>query len=433
MSIVDDLHGSVKKPPRPRFRSKGVLTPIIAGNITVDGTCSSGTVNTSYGTSALVGETLETWDVVIPDFYKRSRLGEIFSNPFRTLRKNFTSTDQGFFKVRYTVPSCSSPVKNATVDFYGPQAYWRLVDDGTNVQTVNSLISNSDLEKAIIVAGTQAWNKSSSHDADILIDVAEFGKTLRMLRDPLQTTSTLLRKIQAGKRGMRNVNSQDAIAYVNGLWLQYRYGIRPLVSSVNGVVKALLKTYARKRHTYRGSNRLKSSSIVTGTCSVGTVVPFQYAFTYTDEVSIRTGLLMEDEITFAQDLGIDASGILALPWELVPFSFVADWFANVGSFLGSIAPFLTKSPLSHWTTTTRIRSSVFTVTGYTTPNPAVMTVLRGPTENRSAVFEEKTRSPALVVPSLTWKPRPIESISNDLRIVDSFALVHQQLLKVFKV
>ncbi len=432
MGIVDDLHGSAKKPARPRFRSKGVLGSMAAGYITTDATCSSGTVTTNYGTAASIGETLQTWDFVTPDFYKRSSSGEIISNPFRSLRKNFTCTHGDFFKVQYTVPTCGAPVKRAVVDFFGPQAYWRLVDDGTTEQTVSDLVSAADIAAATIVAGTQAWNKSNSHDADVLIDVAEFGKTLRMLRDPLQSTSTLLRKIKAGKRGIKDLSSQDAIAYANGLWLQYRYGIRPLVSTVNGVVKALLKTYARKMHTYRGSHRLKSSSITTGTCSVGTVVPFQYAFSRTDEVSIRTGLLMEDEVTFAQDIGVDASGILSLPWELVPFSFVADWFANVGSFLSSIAPFLTKSPLSHWTTVTRIRSSAFTVTGYTTPNPATMTVLRGPTENRSAVFEEKTRSPALVVPSLTFKPRPIESISNDLRIVDSFALVHQQLLRVFK-
>ena len=432
MGIVDDLHGSANKPPRPRFRTRGLLTDISAGNITVDQTCSSGTVTTDYGVAAKIGELTSTWDMVTPDYARRSARGEIISNPFKTI-KEFHTTTGNFFQVRYTVPTCTSPVKNATVDFFGPQAYWRLVDD-VNVKTVkvSNLVSDSDIKSATAVAGTQAWDKSNSHDADVLIDVAEFGKTLKMLRDPIQLSSTFLKKIQLGKRGIKSLSHQDAIAYANGLWLQYRYGIRPLVSSVNGVVKALLKSYKPRRQTYRGSFRLKSVSQVTSTLYAGTVVPFDYGIDYSDEVSIRTGLLLEDHVTFTQSLGVDTSGLLALPWELVPFSFVADWFVNVGTFLGSVAPFLTKTPLSSWTTTKRVQTAVFTVLGHATPDPAVMTVLRSPDETRSAVIETITRQPRLLVPSLTWKPRAIESISKDLRLVDSFALLHQQFLKVFK-
>jgi hypothetical protein len=426
------MHGSANKPPRPRFRSKGGFSSIAGGNITVDGTCSSGTVNTAYGSVARNGEFTETWDLVTPNFFKRSARGEIISNPFRK-RTTFLTSSGDFFQIRYTVPSCSSPVKNATVDFYGPQALGRLHDDFAFEPTVDSLVSDSDIKSATIVAATKAWEKSNAHDADILIDVAEFSKTLRMLRDPIQLSSAFLKKIQLGKRGIKTLDVNDAVAYANGLWLQYRYGIRPLVSTVNGVVKALLRTYAPKRQTYRGKdNSLKSVSQSTGTCSVGTVVPFDYAVTQTDEVSIRTGLLLEDDVVFTQALGIDASGMLALPWELVPFSFVADWFVNVGDFLGALAPFLTRTPLSSWTTTKRTQSYTFSVIGNATPNPAVMTLLRTPVENRSKIVEETIRQPGLLIPSLTWKPRALTSVYNDLRVVDSFALLHQQFLKAFR-
>lgn len=431
MSIVDNWQVPTLQ-AKPRTRSRGVLTPVQAGYITVDGTCTSGTVNTAYGASAHTGERQTTWDSVTPDFFARSARGEIISNPFRTVKESYTAQGD-FFQVKYVTPSCTSPVKYATVDFYGPQAYWRLKDDGEMVQVVNKLVAESDIAEAMKVAGTQAWNKSNHHDADVLIDVVEFGQTLRMLRDPLQTTSTFLRKIlQRQRRGAKGLNVSEALAYAESQWLQYRYGIRPLVSTVNGVVKALSRSFARKRHTYRGSYRLKSVSTETGILTAGTVCPFAYSFSYSDEVLVRAGVLLEDEVTFVQDLGIDASGMLALPWETIPLSHVWDWFMNVGSFLGSIAPFLTQTPLSSWTTVKQSKSSVFLVTGVATPIPSSIEVIRAPSEIRTAIVEETRRSPALIVPSLTWKPKPLVAISNDLRIVDSFALVHQLFNRAFR-
>jgi len=429
MGIVDSWHGSANKPSIPRFRSMGSLTGIAAGNRTTDATCSSGTTDQSYGTIADFGETQQTWDSVTPDFHRRSMRGEIISNPFRTL-KEFHTCSGNYAQVIGVANSCNSPVKHAVVDLYGPQAYWRMANDA-RVLSANSLVSDSDIKSATTVASTAAYKKSNSHDADTLIDIAEMKQTLRMFRDPIQSSSSFLRKINAGKRGIKNLSSQDAIAYANGLWLQYRYGIRPLVSSVQGVIKALNKIRSKKRHTYRGSYRLKSAQSTTGSyITAGSLVNFNYAFTYSDEVLIRTGLLVEDDITLSQELGVDASGLLALPWELVPFSFVADWFANVGDYFNSIVPALTLSPLSTWTSTVRRRSTIFTVTS--TSAVAGWTVQRDVNENRSAVFEEKTRYPTLSLPSITFKPRPIESITSDLRIVDAWALLHQQFMKVFK-
>jgi hypothetical protein len=240
----------------------------------------------------------------------------------------------------------------------------------------------------------------------------------------------LFRKLKSLKAA-RNVSGLDVIDYANSLWLQYRFGIRPLVASVNGVVKALSSKREKHRQTHRGSYSLKSDSFVPGHYSAPSVTPvnFDYTLAYKDEVIIRTGLLIEEEVGFAQELGVDASGLLALPWELVPFSFVADWFANTNTFLSSLVPYLTTSPLSTWTTTTRRLSTIFNVvaTGIT---PA-FTVTRDAVETRSAVFVEKTRDPSLGIPTIVRKPQALDKVFNDLRVIDAFALLQKQFVQIF--
>lgn len=432
MGIVDAFNGT-KPASRPRFRTLGTFAPIIATYTSIDETCSSGSVfNGSYYVSACNGKVRETWDMVTPNFTKRQRNGELITNPYRTMFESQESSGH-YARAKQNAPSCTSPTKNWVIDLGGPQAYSRL-PGGTDVYPARlrqtKLITQNEMNSAGAVASTAAWNKSNEHSADILVDIAEFSKTLRMLRDPIQTTSTFLRKIKAGKSGAKSVTSGDVIDYASSLWLQYRYGIRPLVKSVQGVVKALESIHFKRRQTYRGSYPLiKTESLVSGSCS-GNPISFTYNMFHTDELSVRTGLVIEESVSLSQELGVDASGMLSLPWELVPFSFVADWFANVNDYFGALVPYLTKSPLSSWTTYVRRSSTVFTVTGTTAISG--WTLERAAVETRTAVFEEKIRNVGLQGPSVAFKPRAISRVYNDLRIIDAFSLLQKQFLQVFK-
>jgi len=415
-------------PPKPRYRVKGSFSEINSNSIEKDRNCSFGTVISSRNT-AVQGEVLETWDVITPRFAKRSREGELITNPFRR-RHEIQNTYGVFCAGKSNTNSCSSPVKQQSFDVTGPEAYWRrdlLVSDH-RVKPV-PLLTSAEFADAISVASTQAWDEANQHTADVLVDIAEMRQLLRMLRDPIQSTSSLLKKIQLGKRGVKDLTSQDAIDYANKLWLQYRFGIRPLVSTVNGVVKALGNFRKKKRITSRGKYNLKKEQLFTGNVPGG-IFSFGYTEQATDEYFVRTGLVIEEITSLSQELGVDASGMLALPWELVPFSFVADWFANVNDFLGALVPYLTKDPLASWTTTTRRQTTVFTVTGSSIVSG--WTMQRYATEVRSVYLEEKIRMVGLAAPRIAWKPQGIQKVLNDLRVVDSFALLHQQFSKVFK-
>lgn len=87
---------------------------------------------------------------------------------------------------------------------------------------------------------------------------------------------------------------------------------------------------------------------------------------------VRAGVLVRAEI--ASKLAIwGLTHPLETVWELVPFSFIADWFFNIGQTLASWTPEVGVLPLSSWSTVTQtstrsLRISNARITNY---NPAI--------------------------------------------------------------
>jgi hypothetical protein len=113
---------------------------------------------------------------------------------------------------------------------------------------------------------------------------------------------------------------------LTGAWLEYQYGWRPLVNDVFEASKALAfenvqpqrKSYrARKHYVHRYDNP-------------------NAEFYYWQQVKAVTtkqiiARFTEDPLTTAERLGLTNPALIA--WELVPYSFVVDWFAPIGNYL----------------------------------------------------------------------------------------------------
>lgn len=164
---------------------------------------------------------------------------------------------------------------------------------------------------------------------------------------------------------MKNVRDQ---------YLEFRYGLRPLYYDLKGVHDYLKKEVCHDRQTSRGKrvdeyvtaedfyqknsfyvNPYSTIPSATGifhrkasvkvTCSSGYLYAFQFA----------------DNITrYLAELGIDRP--ISTMWELIPFSFMIDWFANVGDVIRAWEPKPHCSTLSSWCTTTTTLSSTITPT-----------------------------------------------------------------------
>ena len=161
---------------------------------------------------------------------------------------------------------------------------------------------------------------------------AERKQTYRMVTSGLKSAIMyyrLLRRGRFGEAAKRLFNENPAAA-----WLTYRYGIMPLVYETYGLAKWIedleqgsyehLRVYTKKRITrpmdYSHSSSYGGLNFVTKTKGEYTV---KCRYDYR-----RTG---DFQYVALRDLGILDPQLLA--WELIPYSFVADWFINIGDFL----------------------------------------------------------------------------------------------------
>ena len=132
------------------------------------------------------------------------------------------------------------------------------------------------------------------------------------------------------------------------LWLEYRYGWSPIVYDIVDTLKAVyvqdLKaelskprgpfTVARGKSSESWSKDTDLSSVVTGVGSLGKRVEAH-------ELSCRAYILYRSALEGSLFERLNDFGLFNVPlaiWELVPLSFVVDWFVPVGDYLEAIQP-----------------------------------------------------------------------------------------------
>jgi hypothetical protein len=136
--------------------------------------------------------------------------------------------------------------------------------------------------------------------------------------------------------------------------------------------------------------------------------------------------LDEVDLSFLGNLGFPLKGLITLPWELQSYSFVADWFANIGDYIGSLAPSVGYNMLGSCMVEHRVTVNTYTSTGVNKTN-GTWTLDAPITGTFSIVREETTRRP-LAARGLV--------IKNDFKLdeftrsADAFALLASRFTKV---
>jgi hypothetical protein len=179
--------------------------------------------------------------------------------------------------------------------------------------------------------------------------VGELGQTLRMIRNPARSLRTavdefrdLAKAIRRGRFRQRLRESELTQALAD-LWLEAQFGWRPFISDVDGGLEAL-REFAKKRD--RGTLR------VTGSCRdlpVASAVDPPEGYTVsvaqwrthsrtigTVSVIYRGAIRVEAKangVLEPQQVGFDRLSWAPTLYELIPYSFLIDYFSNVGDVI----------------------------------------------------------------------------------------------------
>lgn len=157
------------------------------------------------------------------------------------------------------------------------------------------------------------------------------------------------------------------------LWLEYRYGWSPLVLDIEDTMKAIYAQELRDSLTPKAYTRVTSNEwhektqVVPGTTSIGGGT-WTCSTVYTHKVEAHAYAKYQVTNQAGVMNRLMEFGLFDVPratWELVPFSFVVDWFIPIGNYLAAIQPKIGVNVLDSGVTFKVIKTARRTLTGYT--------------------------------------------------------------------
>jgi hypothetical protein len=337
--------------------------------------------NTVYDTY-LAGENRTMVDVVTPDFNLLRKSGNVVFTPMN--REIVTVAAQGSdYHIRNIhAPFPEQRTRGGTLGNY---CVPNVVVDGIRYPLESSVLDPGDVNSLMIECSTEALSKRGRSDSDIWESLAEYRQALALLENPINRLKTLASKLEAPG----NSKSRLLLKEVSGAYLLKRFGIDPLLKDIQSVLKSLQRVTGKQRKTTRAKGSLF------GTRTIGGSSSFDWNdITYTqdvvEKVDVRAMCLDEVDISFGGNIGFSTRGLITLPWELLGYSFLADYLANIGDIIGANAPAPGYNLLGSCLTVNRVLTNAYTWTS--TGRPLVPDVpLASPFNGQTAVVRQ-TRS-----------------------------------------
>jgi hypothetical protein len=309
---------TIYKRPYPRYRERGGFTP------TQSDYRSWNYPNGIFTGSWSTGRKETISDTVTPGFHKKSAEGMIIMTNYQSSKQEkyssclsqgagYVSNPAQWWRYERNIPDISWCFGS-----FGPTTTGTLLGA---LPALHDVYAMADLR---VQASTSCLSNIGRASTDNWENIAEMKKTLGMFWNPLSSWFAF----------ERNARARSAAQSAANAWLMWRYGLKPLISSADSIMKALKKNARADRSTSHGTASSTLSSTTTGTYVNAST--FGIRKTITETILARATSVDEVAIDLAYAAGFSAKSLLTLPWELIPYSFVADWFFNIGDYIGAL-------------------------------------------------------------------------------------------------
>lgn len=238
----------------------------------------------------------------------------------------------------------------ALVEQYGWDSLPRILHDAGNAPGEALIKAYAKINEAKVLSG------------ESLMDV---GRTVAMLRRPFRSATKLLTSMVKSRTHRLKSPGVKLAQASSDTWLEYRYAWKPIIMDGMSVIDDVNRKLSRasdrqQRLVARAGVSLKnncqgtipptplsgelSKIVVSGSANLEQSVRVNAGVVYA--LAART-----TPEAFAAYYGLRARDIPALVWEKIPFSFVADWFVNVGDWLEASLPAPDIRVIGNWVTT----------------------------------------------------------------------------------
>lgn len=247
-------------------------------------------------------------------------------------------------------------------------------------------------------------SKFADTTADLGASVVELGSTVRSITGIATSITQSYRMMKRGNfRGALKFLGSDPAKHIGlnaaNAWLQWRYAVRPLMFDAQDLAATLAYSFDKEAVVVAHSARAEETSVFRHLAGDSPGQPFlaDTVFTYTiSKIMYIEAVVAGPGQRIGNQVGL--FNPLSVGWEVLPLSFVSDWFVNIGEYL-------------------RLLSATVGLTfktGYTT-SKAQYTEIRGSYRKVETVYQRQAvtgfPSPALLFdPHLTFG-RCLDSLS----------------------
>lgn len=199
-------------------------------------------------------------------------------------------------------------------------------------------------ELPISKAYVTALKKQDPMMLDLATNLGEVRETAAMIRKPLRSLTDLLREllITARSRGYKRWGTwRNYLDALTGTWMEYRYGIMPLVYTSVDLLRVLEKNRWDGYLVTKGGHPPVIEELVTPLGA--TVGDFNVTFLrkQTWESKAVVTLLGSPNYNqlYSDALGLRVTNIPFVALELTRLSFVLEWFVDVSGYMRQYIPY----------------------------------------------------------------------------------------------
>jgi hypothetical protein len=212
--------------------------------------------------------------------------------------------------------------------------------DRTSMDTANTLALQAFVKR---LRATQTQFQG-------MVFLGEIPQTLRMLVSPMkslrQGLGNYVRSLSKRKRQVRRVSPKKRLSVAKKIlsdtWLEYSFGWKPLISDIDDAAHLLARQMNDSQEPkWRPVNAESENSNRDGTIGDATTqslmkVRFTAYSEATSYVKYRGCVSLENPTQRGWlHAGFDPSDFLPTVWELIPYSFLADYFVNLDDIISA--------------------------------------------------------------------------------------------------
>lgn len=173
------------------------------------------------------------------------------------------------------------------------------------------------------------------HSFDLGINLAEAGKSYGTILKNLRSIGSALLNLKhgnipgalkdlgSGQRGSKRSVAKD----LSGRWLETQYAFLPLIGQSYEASKALSAMSKARSLQFSVSSGARRKVVDFSSSPAG------YSWPCSVTYSRRIKADLYEELSLARSMGL--TNPAAIAWEVVPYSFVVDWFIPVGTYLSA--------------------------------------------------------------------------------------------------